>query len=392
MRRARRDPLGTALALNLAGVCLFGIASSATLLSVSKFGIHHRADLLTGPEGLEAHGLWELSVIVVFTTILAPALKLGSMSYVLLGLRGPSPARHLRRVFAWIERLRPWSMVEVYLLGVFVAYVRLSAIVQIEVGVALYALGALLLVMIAAEALLDHQAVWEEMERRGIPPMRVDHAAVAAVAIGGPAGRALSCHACDLLSVPDRRDIGRAPPRCPRCGSALHRRKPDAIGRTAALCLAAAILYFPANLYPVLTVVQFGQGAPSTILGGAKELLDSGDWPLALLVFLASVTVPLLKLFGLTFMLITTKRGTRGHLRDRTTLYRIIAAIGRWSMIDIFMASILVALVQFGALSTINANGGAIAFAAVVVLTMLAAETFDPRLMWDAAARRSARR
>jgi len=137
----------------------------------------------------------------------------------------------------------------------------------------------------------------------------------------------------------------------------------------------------------VLTVMQLGSGSPSTILGGAEELLAGGMWPLAALVFFASIMVPVLKLVGLSVMLATTQAGWRGRLRDRTVLYRIVSAIGRWSMIDIFMESILVALVQFGAVVTIDPGFGAVAFAAVVILTMFAAEAFDPRLMWDAAAR-----
>jgi paraquat-inducible protein A len=146
----------------------------------------------------------------------------------------------------------------------------------------------------------------------------------------------------------------------------------------------------PANIYPVLTVVQLGAGQPSTILGGARELLELGEWPLAALVFFASIMVPLLKLIGLTVLLISIQTRRRDRLRDRTVLYRIIDYIGRWSMIDIFMESILVALVQFGAIVTINPGFGAIAFAAVVILTMFAARTFDPRLMWDVAQARTA--
>jgi paraquat-inducible protein A len=151
--------------------------------------------------------------------------------------------------------------------------------------------------------------------------------------------------------------------------------------------IAALVLYVPANLYPVLTVVQLGAGSPSTILGGVEELLASGMYPLAALVFFASILVPVLKLTGLLVMLLTTHYGLRTRPRDRTVLYRIVSAIGRWSMIDIFMESILVALVRFGVIVTIEPGGGAIAFAAVVVITMFAAEGFDPRLMWDAALR-----
>jgi paraquat-inducible protein A len=145
------------------------------------------------------------------------------------------------------------------------------------------------------------------------------------------------------------------------------------------------MLYIPANIYPVLTVIQLGSGQPSTILGGVVELFEYGMWPLALLVFFASVAVPVLKLIGLGVLLISTRIGSPYGLRDRTVLYRVVDAIGRWSMIDIFMESILVALVQFGTIASVYPGPGAIAFAAVVILTMFAARSFDPRLMWDRA-------
>src|SRR5262249_44985108 len=135
----------------------------------------------------------------------------------------------------------------------------------------------------------------------------------------------------------------------------------------------------------ILTVVQFGSGQPSTILAGVRELLQIGMWPLALLVFFASVAVPVLKLAGLIVLLVTVRLRLSGARRDRTVLYRIVDAVGRWSMIDIFMESILVALVQFGSVVTVTPGTGAIAFAAVVILTMFAARAFDPRLIWDAA-------
>jgi paraquat-inducible protein A len=149
--------------------------------------------------------------------------------------------------------------------------------------------------------------------------------------------------------------------------------------------IAAAVLYVPANYYPVLTVMQLGAGAPSTIIGGVEELVASGMYPLAALVFFASIAIPMLKLVGLAVMLVTTQTGRSGWLRDRTRLYLVVRAIGRWSMIDIFMESLLGALVRFGSVITIEPGIGAVAFCAVVILTIFAAETFDPRLMWDAA-------
>jgi paraquat-inducible protein A len=193
----------------------------------------------------------------------------------------------------------------------------------------------------------------------------------------------IGCDTCGLVS--------RSAPgmRCSRCGFRLHDRRPASIQRTWAFALAAIVLYIPANTYPVLTVVRLGAGQPSTILGGVRELLEIGMWPLAALVFFASVAVPVLKLIGLGILLISTHMGTSKALHDRTILYRVVDAIGRWSMIDIFMESILVALVQFGQLASVYPGPGAIAFAAVVILTMLAARSFDPRLMWDSATMRT---
>jgi paraquat-inducible protein A len=197
-----------------------------------------------------------------------------------------------------------------------------------------------------------------------------------------PAG-AVGCETCGLVSVPRSYD-----PRCPRCDSVLHARKPDSVTRTWAPVIAAAILYVPANLFPVLTVMQLGAGMPSTILGGVRELIETRMYPLAALVFLASIAVPMLKLIGPSIMLIATQTGRTGWLRDRTRLYYVVRRIGRWSMIDIFMEALLGALVRFGSVVTIEPGLGAVAFCGVVILTIFAAETFDPRLMWDTAERR----
>jgi paraquat-inducible protein A len=365
LRRASPDSMTRCLAMTLAALTFFAIAATMPLMTVSSSGISLGAAL-----------------VVVFTTIAAPFLKLVGTAYVLTGLRLPSPPHHLRLVFAWVERLRPWAMVEVYLLGVFVAYVKLVDLVHIDVGVAIYALVATMVATVAADAMLDRHAVWEEMERRGV--VRHPPAASAPSGAAAPAAqrRAVACETCDKVSVvqgSERHD-------CPRCGTHLHDRKPDGIARCWALVIAALVLYIPANLYPVLSVVQMGSGQPSTILAGVEELVTAKMYPLAALVFFASILVPMLKLCGLILLLVMTQLGRSERLVDRVRLYRIVTIIGRWSMIDIFMISILVALVQFGAIITIEPGFGAVAFAGVVIITIFAAESFDPRVMWDAAA------
>lgn len=189
------------------------------------------------------------------------------------------------------------------------------------------------------------------------------------------------CHDCELLCrVPGGAAHGA---RCPRCGAALHPRKPRSLERTWALVLAAALCYLPANLLPIMTVTSLGKAQSDTIMSGVVYLLEHHMWPLALVIFVASVFVPMLKLAILVFLLVSVRRGSRWRPVDRTRLYRITEAIGRWSMVDIFVVTILVALVRLGSLATIEARAGAVFFGAVVVLTMLAAESFDPRLIWD---------
>lgn len=192
----------------------------------------------------------------------------------------------------------------------------------------------------------------------------------------------LACHGCDLLSAPPAGD-GAAGLRCPRCGAALHRRKPNSLARTWALLMAAAILYIPANLIPITRAVALGKAQEDTILSGVLYFIKTGAWPIALVIFTASIFFPLLKLVILSFLLISVDRGWHFRRLDRTRLYRLTEVVGRWSMVDVFVVTILVALVKLGAFATMEARPGAVYFAAVVVLTMFAAESFDPRLIWD---------
>lgn len=189
----------------------------------------------------------------------------------------------------------------------------------------------------------------------------------------------LVCHECQQLNRPP---VGQ-PPRCRRCGARLHGRRPNSIARTWALLLSAALLYIPANLLPIMSVHMLGRGSPATIMGGVIELIQAGMLPIALVVFVASILVPSFKLLGIALLLYSVQRHQVMSPRQRILMYRFIEWIGRWSMLDIFVIAILVALVSFGNLASIEAGAGALAFAAVVILTMLAAITFDPRLIWD---------
>jgi paraquat-inducible protein A len=190
----------------------------------------------------------------------------------------------------------------------------------------------------------------------------------------------LVCHACGLLSraAPHGHQIC-----CSRCGSHLHFRKPDSIARTWALLLTAMICYIPANVLPMMYTSSLFGSESDTIMSGVVYFWKSGEWYLALIIFFASITVPMMKMIALVLLLVTTQRRSRWQLHQRTRLYRLVEFVGRWSMLDIYVVAVMCALVQLKALATIVPGPGAIAFGAVVVLTMFAAMAFDPRLMWD---------
>ena len=172
-------------------------------------------------------------------------------------------------------------------------------------------------------------------------------------------------------------------PTCARCGTALHARKPASLARSWAYLLAAAILYVPANLLPVMESGKLAILQSDTIWSGAVFLWNEGSWVLSIIVFIASIVIPAVKILSLGWLLITAQaRSTRNPLR-RARLYRATAYLGRWSMVDIFVGAVLVGLVQFGAFASVVPGPGAIFFAAVVVLTMLSSASFDPRLTWD---------
>lgn len=193
------------------------------------------------------------------------------------------------------------------------------------------------------------------------------------------------CHSCELLcrrvSLPDQ---PHAHTDCPRCGAQIHARKPESLSRTWALVISAYLLYIPANLLPMTYSTKLGLTQVDTIMSGVIFFIVTGVPHLALIIFVASICVPLVKLALLTYLLISVHRRSRWRPRERTRFYRIVEAIGRWSMVDIFAVTIVAALVKVGALATVEIGLGALFFGAVVILTMLAAMTFDPRLIWDA--------
>ncbi|WP_233552988.1 paraquat-inducible protein A [Teichococcus wenyumeiae] len=379
LRRHRESPLHTPLALALTSLMLCIVTLTTPFLTVRLLGQSRESHVESGAWAFADDGLWILSLVLMATVALVPVLRLSLRLTVLGGLLTRQPPPWLGAPLRWHEHLGAWSMLEVFLFGALVSYTRLVDLADVQLGPAVYGLAAVVVAMVAADASFEPQAVWDALESRGImapsPPIKAQRPSAAR-----KPQRLISCHCCRRVA-PARE--GEA---CLRCGTPLHHRKRNSTGRSWALIIAASILYVPANLYPVMNIVTFGQGGPHTIMGGVVEFIETGFWPLALIVFTASIAVPVLKLVGLAVMLICIRQGSTRGLRLRTRLFRWIEILGRWSMIDVFVVAVLIALVRFGIVASITAEVGAACFGCVVILTMLAAEAFDPRLMWDAAA------
>ncbi len=222
---ARRDCVR---ALAVTAFVLLVVTCTTSLMSVETAGIKRTASLFSGPQELVRQNMGELGAVVVFVTVLAPLLRLVRTLYVLIRLHERMPPRHLRRIFALAERLRPWSMIEVFVFGVFVAYVKLGDLVTIGLMAGVYALLVLTFVLVWLDSALDREAVWERLHRGSL------------AGVCHPWAGMLGCETCGMVSVPGPED-----PRCPRCESALHERKPDSVARTWGLVAATTILYIP---------------------------------------------------------------------------------------------------------------------------------------------------
>ncbi len=206
--------------------------------------------------------------------------------------------------------------------------------------------------------------------REAAPPPRAEHLGL------------IACHGCGLVCAPGERPSEPGP--CPRCGRALHRRRPDSIVRAWAFLVAALICYIPANVLPVMHASLLGRGSDSTILHGILEFWKAGSWSIAFVIFVASVAVPCTKFLILGLLLATTQRRSRWAMRERARLYRLVEVIGYWSMLDVMVVAFVCSLVRFHALSNSEPRIGILFFGLVVILTMLCAMNFDPRLIWDA--------
>lgn len=355
-----------ALACSLATFLLLFPANLLPLMSVSMLGMRRATRIGAGVVALWNEHWFFLALAIAAFVVVLPFVRFALLSGVLLCLRlGRRPA-WLGRAFRWTVQLYPWAMPDVFLLGCAVGYSRVEARLSVTLGSGAFCFAAAAFLAMISRAALDRRTVWRAIAPERSPP--------------ADGGATISCVFCDLVVAPSA-----AEQPCPRCGARLHTRKPDAAIRTIALLIASFVLYFPANIFPMSSDIQLGERVPYRIVDGVIDLFHAGLWPLGVLIFCTSIAIPLLKLAGLFWFLISVRRRSTRKLVLKTRLYRLIDEIGRWSNVDVFTIAVFVPLMQFDSLVMAQASIGATAFLLVVTLTMIASRIFDPRLMWDAA-------
>lgn len=369
---AQRD-MQRPLACALAALIMLSLVFAFDFLSFSTRGVGHTMMFADSAGALLGYHYPLLAALVLATTTVIPGLYLGALVYLCAGIRrghrlpgGVVIARTLRP-------LEPWMMADVFIVGVLVSLIKIVTLAQVHVGPGFLAFCAYALLLLRTLTLIDWLSLWNAIA----PPPSTECARSGGT---GYSQHLVGCLACDTPFA------DRTPHRCPRCGKQHVSYRLDRLQLTWALLVTATILYIPANIYPIMSTRTLGTPEPQTIVGGVIHLAETGSWPIAAVIFVASIVVPISKILALARLCLDARRTSenldRPQGRRQMRLYRITETIGRWSMIDVFVVAVLGALVQAGALMSIHPGPAALSFAAVVVVTMIAALTFDTRRLW----------
>ena len=356
-------------ALVITGLILFVVSNCFVFLGLEVGTFYHEATLLSGVWALVANDQYALAALVFVTVFLFPLFELLALCYLVVAHYVNVRLPWQTTVFRWFIKAAPWSMLEIFLLGVLVTSVKLGDMATIILGVSIMAFFALVAVLGIVYWCIDKADLWAWLQPNNC-------------FVGRDGERLYDCEVCHALvgeSIVEQ--VGY----CPRCDNRVHKRKPQSLQKTFAFTLAGALLYVPANLLPIMTMSTITGEREDTIFSGVVALAAHGLWGIATVVFVASLVVPMAKLFIMLYLVWSVSQADTRAMRERLWLFKLTEWVGRWSMVDVFVVTLLTGLVQFGFLGSIVPGIALPPFAAVVVLTMLAAHAFDPRLIWDAA-------
>ena len=356
--------LDATLAFSAAIMLLLIPAWTAPFMTASALGATRTSYLPMSISVVWQDGSPLLALIVFLFVLVFPLLRFGTLTAVLFALRLGQRPPWLTAAFRVCNTLQVWAMLDVFLLGLMVAFLRLRSSLYVTLGPGAICFIVAGFLSLVARATLDKAQVW-----RLIAPDSTS-----------ARGPTMACLSCELV-IPFKD----TPTVCPRCGHTVTARKKNAYARSIALLLAAGLMYFPANIYPIATIPIDFKPTSYTVLGGVIDLVRSHLLALAALVFTASFTIPLLKMLGLAWCASSAMCGSCRFLVGKTRVYRIVEEIGRWSMVDPLTIACFVPVMQFNALIDGHAEPAVVPFSAVVILTTVAVQLFDPRKMWDGA-------
>jgi paraquat-inducible protein A len=361
--------LDGALACSFTTLVLLVPANVATGMTVHLMGITMSSHLPSGLSTAWRQGWPGLSIALGLLVLVLPFARFALLTTTLLAIRIGYRRNWVSTGFRIAERLDPWAMADVLLLGGGIGYGRIASQIPVTIDVGGWCLVGAAVMTMLTRATLDQQAVWRRIDSPK------DYAGSDAIA----------CHTCDLVLPPAAEGS-----LCPRCRARVRRRRPNALAETTALLLATVFLIPIAYGYPMSALWEAGTPQPHTIGDGIMLLFTHGFWYFGVIIFCVSVAFPMLKIVTLAWCLASVWRRSEAHLRRKTKLYRFVDDAGRWSALDPFTVLTFAPMVQLQQLAHIDFMRGCPAFLATVVLSMLAAQSFDPRLMWDAARARKA--
>lgn len=353
-------------ALACAAVTLFLLfpAMFWPLMKVSLLGTINLSTIRAGLGGVWQEGWPLVAIILGFELVVMPFLRFSSLVVVLAMVRMGRRAAWLGPAFRMSEKIDEWAMIDVFLIGCIIGYSRVVPFLPVHVGIGGYCVIAASFMTMITRATMERRAIWRQIG----PEASCEEVS------------AIVCTACDHIAPMS--DEGK---KCTRCGARLWRERPFSSSRALALTVAGFIFYPIAYLYPMEIDVRAGVSYPHSIVSGIIETFQAGLWPLGVIIFVASVAIPLFKLFAISWVLLSSYRRSTVQLRLKSRVCRIIGVIGRWSHIDVFTVAVFLPLLHLSGLLSINVSDGLPAFLAVVILTMLATNELDSRRIWNAA-------
>lgn len=345
------------------------LANLFPFINIHVRGLSSEISLHQIPQVMMSENYASMAGMFILFVQLVPAFCM--VAIILLCQRVRMPQTLKVRMARLLFMLKAWSMVEIFLAGVLVSFVKLMAYGNIGVNLSFYAFVLFCLLQVRAFQCLDRRWLWHD-----IAPAPVIRQAVRIGESGLQQGLR-ACPCCTAVLPADET-------LCPRCHTVGHLRKKHSLQWTMALLITSAMLYVPANVLPIMNTELLGNAAPSTIMAGVIVLWSDGDYPVALVIFIASIMVPTLKMMAIAWLCWDARHPHRQRDSERMHLiYEVVEFVGRWSMIDVFVIAVLSSLVRIGQLMNVYPQIAAVLFAMVVILTMIAAMTFDPRLSWD---------